>query len=88
MHLVADRPINTKGKRPHQQPRALWNGMIHPLVSYTFRGALWYQGESNRTQGLDYKDRLHALWNGHGRLKNDFGFPLPPFFLRSLDRVE
>lgn len=26
---------------------ALFNGMISPLVPYTIRGALWYQGESN-----------------------------------------
>ena len=83
----ADRPIATKapepeqkGRRPrlHQQPRALWNAMIHPLVPYTFRGALWYQGESNRGQGLGYKDRLHALWNGWSKA---FGDPKMPFYL-------
>lgn len=25
----------------------LYNGMIHPLVPYTLRGAIWYQGEAN-----------------------------------------
>jgi sialate O-acetylesterase len=28
-------------------PTALFNGMISPLVPYTLRGAIWYQGESN-----------------------------------------
>ena len=74
----ADRPINTKEKRPHQQPRALWNGMIHPLVPFTFRGALWYQGESNRKQGMGYKDCLHALWNGWSKA---FENPEMPFYL-------
>ncbi|MBR0505644.1 MAG: hypothetical protein IJJ84_09570 [Kiritimatiellae bacterium] len=83
----ADRPIATtdpapkkKGHRSslHQQPRALWNAMIYPLVPYTFRGALWYQGESNRGQGLGYKDRLHALWNGWSKA---FGDPKMPFYL-------
>lgn len=27
---------------------ALFNGMIAPLIPYSVRGALWYQGESNR----------------------------------------
>jgi sialate O-acetylesterase len=28
-------------------PANLFNGMIEPLVPYAFRGAIWYQGESN-----------------------------------------
>lgn len=30
----------------------LYNAMIHPLINYTIKGAIWYQGESNR---MDYK---------------------------------
>ncbi|HLH35952.1 MAG TPA: sialate O-acetylesterase [Alloacidobacterium sp.] len=29
------------------QPAALYNGMIAPLVPYTIKGAIWYQGETN-----------------------------------------
>lgn len=29
------------------QPTYLYNGMIHPLIKYNVKGALWYQGESN-----------------------------------------
>jgi sialate O-acetylesterase len=28
-------------------PTALFNGMISPLIPFTLRGAIWYQGESN-----------------------------------------
>ncbi len=28
-------------------PGVLYNAMIHPLVNYTIKGAIWYQGESN-----------------------------------------
>ncbi|MFA7159675.1 MAG: sialate O-acetylesterase, partial [Kiritimatiellia bacterium] len=28
-------------------PGNLFNGMIHPLIPYALRGAIWYQGESN-----------------------------------------
>lgn len=36
------------------RPATLWNGMIHPLVGYTIRGAIWYQGESNRGNAEEY----------------------------------
>lgn len=29
------------------QPTTLFNAMIHPLVPYAIRGAIWYQGEAN-----------------------------------------
>ncbi len=30
-----------------RNPTVLYNGMIHPFVGYTMRGAIWYQGEAN-----------------------------------------
>ena len=27
-------------------PTSLYNAMIHPLVPYSIRGAIWYQGET------------------------------------------
>jgi sialate O-acetylesterase len=32
---------------PYATPAVLYNGMINPLIPYTFKGAIWYQGESN-----------------------------------------
>jgi sialate O-acetylesterase len=45
-------------------PTSLYNGMIHPLVPFALRGALWYQGEANRGQGLHYHDLMQALIRG------------------------
>ena len=42
-------------------PTALYNGMINPLIPYTIKGALWYQGESNRTEPNKYKDLFPAM---------------------------
>jgi sialate O-acetylesterase len=39
----------------------LYEGMITPLLSYGFRGALWYQGESNAMQAHQYRKLLPAL---------------------------
>jgi sialate O-acetylesterase len=39
----------------------LYDGMIAPLVSYSFRGALWYQGESNALRAHQYRKLLPAM---------------------------
>ncbi len=38
------------------RPTVLFNAMIHPLVPYTIRGAIWYQGESNAGRAYQYRD--------------------------------
>lgn len=35
-------------------PTALYNGMIAPVINYTIKGFLWYQGESNVTRAKEY----------------------------------
>ncbi len=40
---------------------ALYDGMIAPLTTYSFRGALWYQGESNALRAHQYRKLLPAL---------------------------
>jgi len=42
-------------------PTSLYNAMIHPLVPYAFRGAIWYQGESNHNEGFAYTEKTKAL---------------------------
>ena len=37
-------------KVQNQTPTVLYNGMLHPIVGYGIRGAIWYQGESNRDE--------------------------------------
>ncbi len=55
---------NDKGNINHQSPLALYNGMIAPLVPYTIRGAIWYQGESNNGEGMLYYEKMKALIAG------------------------
>jgi sialate O-acetylesterase len=55
---------NAEGKINHQSPLALYNGMIAPLVPYTIRGAIWYQGESNNGEGMLYHEKMKALISG------------------------
>lgn len=58
---------------PHS-PATLYNGMIAPLVPYAFRGAIWYQGESNAGRAWQYRSLLPAMienwrasWNQSGK---------------------
>lgn len=57
-------------------PTALYNAMIHPLVPYTLKGALWYQGESNRGEPENYKKLFPAMvkdWRSQWNI-GDFPF--------------
>jgi len=40
---------------------SLYEGMIAPLLSYQFRGVLWYQGESNAMRAHQYRKLLPAM---------------------------
>ncbi len=48
-------------KRTNHIPTALFNSMINPLISYTIKGVLWYQGESNRQEPENYKKLFPAM---------------------------
>src|SRR5690606_21201901 len=48
----------------HTAPTTLHNAMVQPLVGYGMRGAIWYQGESNHTEGMAYADKKQALVSG------------------------
>lgn len=43
------------------QPAALFNAMIAPVVNYTIKGMLWYQGESNTGDATSYARLFPAL---------------------------
>ncbi|HAP06441.1 MAG TPA: 9-O-acetylesterase [Planctomycetaceae bacterium] len=45
-------------------PTVLYNGMIHMLAGFGIRGAIWYQGESNHTEGMLYLEKMKALVGG------------------------
>ena len=47
-----------------QSPTTLYNAMVHPLAPYANRGFIWYQGESNRADGMLYRDKMEALIKG------------------------
>jgi sialate O-acetylesterase len=63
------------------KPAELYNGMIAPLIPYTIRGAIWYQGESNAGRAHQYRT-LFADMIANWRL--DFGQGDFPFLMVQL----
>ena len=53
----------------------LFQGMIHPLLSYAISGAIWYQGESNVARAWQYRTAFPLLINDWRRQWNQGDFP-------------
>ncbi|XP_053396074.1 sialate O-acetylesterase-like [Mercenaria mercenaria] len=70
---------------------ALWNSMMHPYLSMTIKGAIWYQGEANSGHPdlyacqfpamiNDWRKKFHANSDGETSEHFPFGFvQLAPF---------
>ena len=68
-------PAEIQPLTSHQSPTTLYNGMIHPLVPFAVRGAIWYQGESNHNEGMLYYYKTKALVQGWRKVWNQGEFP-------------
>lgn len=62
---VAFRPFNGPRVQPPvnapNQPSALYNAMVAPVIPYTIKGICWYQGESNAGRPVEYEALMKAL---------------------------
>jgi sialate O-acetylesterase len=43
------------------KPLGLYNAMIAPLLNYSMKGVIWYQGESNAGRSQEYRELFTAL---------------------------
>jgi sialate O-acetylesterase len=95
----------TTGRKPRRQPDPqmnrnrpsnLFNGMINPLVPYSIRGAIWYQGERNSKSiegGKLYAKQLKTMITDWRTRWNQGDFPfitvqLPNFHAKQTKPVE
>ncbi len=65
-----------KNGNPNRYPTLLFNAMINPLIPYTVKGAIWYQGESNAGRAYEYRKSFPMMikdWRKRWHL-GDFPF--------------
>ncbi len=60
---------------------ALYNGMIHPIVGYTIKGCLWYQGEANADRPDQYEKLFPAMV---AQWRNEWGQGDFPFYFAQI----
>jgi sialate O-acetylesterase len=63
------------------KPSSAFNAMIHPIAPYAVAGFLWYQGETNIGDGMDYAEKQLALARDW---REAFGLGDLPFYLALL----
>ncbi|MBQ5350925.1 MAG: sialate O-acetylesterase, partial [Bacteroidaceae bacterium] len=51
-------------KSKNRTPTVLYNGMLHPVIGYGIRGAIWYQGEDNWNRAETYSDMMASMVSG------------------------
>jgi len=90
----AKREGTTVPNRPNRwRYSELYNAMIAPLTRFPIRGALWYQGESNASRAMQYRELFPAMidaWREAWGIK-DFPFllvQLAPFQGSGSDKLE
>ena len=77
----ADLAASYSVQQPRERPQRLWNAMLCPLVPYTAKGFLWYQGEANIDRWYDYAKMQQAqiaLW------RNAWGREDMPFYITQI----
>ena len=62
-------------KSPFAYPNAIFNAMIHPLLSTQIAGVIWYQGESNASRGKEYASLFPAMLKGWRKAFDQGDFP-------------
>jgi len=70
--IITDEDVK---KLQQRCPTALYNGQLRPLIGYTMRGALWYQGEDNVPRYDYYAPLLSRMVQGWREEWNQGDFP-------------
>lgn len=66
----------TSTSGPNAYPSLLYNAMIAPVIPYTIKGAIWYQGEANAERAYQYRSTFPLMirdWRARWK-EGDFPF--------------
>jgi sialate O-acetylesterase len=72
----AKRRAPRDSRTSNHRPANLYNGVLHPIIGYGIRGAIWYQGESNAGRAYQYRSLFPLMintWRQHWQ-QGDFPF--------------
>jgi sialate O-acetylesterase len=91
--LQRDIAVRPKSSRlDSNSPTSLFNAMINPLIPFTFRGIVWYQGESNVGRAEQYKRLFPNLiedWRDKWGEELPFYYvQLAPYIYKAADQHE
>lgn len=79
--FTSDQPFKEMPMPPFEfnshLPTGLFNAMIHPLVPYSIKGAIWYQGENNVSRAEQYKTLFPTMIQSW---RNKWGKEFPFYF--------
>jgi sialate O-acetylesterase len=68
-------PLPNGSAPPQYQPIGLFNGMIAPLLNYSIKGVIWYQGESNAGKAAEYRTLFPTLIRNWRKKWQEGNFP-------------
>jgi len=64
----------TQSNSPNR-PTLIYNAMINPILPYTIKGVIWYQGESNADRAAQYRRLFPLLINDWRQKWSEGNFP-------------
>lgn len=76
-------PQNTIGNP--NVPTVLYNAMLAPIIPYTVKGAIWYQGEANADRAYQYRDLLPVMIRDW---RHQWGYDFPFYIVQLANFME
>jgi len=76
---VTNKAFNYVNVSPNMYYGLLYNAMINPLIQFSVKGVIWYQGESNVAEAYDYRTLFPAMINAW---RAKWGYELPFYWVQ------